>query len=438
MPTLNKLEYLDETKQQIKSALNTNFNSQITDEDTFRSYVSKIDNIYTNWPKVTGEGASVNLSNTKKGKMTISPKGNSEQDTLTGINLLAFPYYETTKTINDITFTVKDDNTIHVQGTASAKTEFLIRNRDINLNITEGETYTLATSGLGTIDSTIWLDMSGQTGNFLDKWALTQNTPYTSAVAQSKDIKPFIRISVENGATVNTDVKVWLYKGTYSSSITYEQYCGGYPSPNPDYPQNVKVVTGNNTIVVSDGTNTDNYPLNLGSIELCKIGNYQDYIYKDNGKWYKHSEIGKVVLDGTENWSHRAFPDNSYLSIKMTLNVGENGGFCNYFISDNRYDITPEHMTISKQWKELCFAILKSRLTTEDEAGFKDWLSTNTPIVYYVLETPTDTEITDNDLIGQLEQVFMSYDNPTNITSTYATGNSQIIISASALKKGGN
>jgi len=71
MPILNKLEYLNATKQQIKNALNTNFNSQIEDTDTFRSYVSKIKDIYNNWSKATGTGSSLNLSPTKKGKMKI-------------------------------------------------------------------------------------------------------------------------------------------------------------------------------------------------------------------------------------------------------------------------------------------------------------------------------------------------------------------------------
>lgn len=164
--------------------------------------------------------------------------------------------------------------------------------------------------------------------------------------------------------------------------------------------------------------------------------NSQATDYEPYGKvWYIKKNIGKIVLDGSENWSHRAFPDNSYLSIKMTLNVGENGGFCNYFISDNRYDITPEHMTISKQWKELCFAILKSRLATEDEAGFKDWLSTHNPTVYYILKTPTGDKITNNTLISQLEEFekAKSVDNKTFISQI----NEQLpfILDVSALSK---
>ena len=38
------------------------------------------------------------------------------------------------------------------------------------------------------------------------------------------------------------------------------------------------------------------------AIELCKIGDYQDSIVKDNGKWYLNKQIGKVVLNGSESW----------------------------------------------------------------------------------------------------------------------------------------
>ena len=43
--TEEKLQYLDETKGLIKTALN-DLGAEITDEDTFRSYVSKINTIY--------------------------------------------------------------------------------------------------------------------------------------------------------------------------------------------------------------------------------------------------------------------------------------------------------------------------------------------------------------------------------------------------------
>ena len=38
-------------------------------------------------------------------------------------------------------------------------------------------------------------------------------------------------------------------------------------------------------------------------------------------------------------------------------------------------------------------------------ADFKTWLSTHNTIVYYVLATPTETEITNSTLIEQLEAI---------------------------------
>ena len=50
MATIDKLEYLDETKEQIKDALN-DLGAEITDEDTFRSYVTKINELAEEYPQ---------------------------------------------------------------------------------------------------------------------------------------------------------------------------------------------------------------------------------------------------------------------------------------------------------------------------------------------------------------------------------------------------
>ena len=56
--------------------------------------------------------------------------------------------------------------------------------------------------------------------------------------------------------------------------------------------------------MVSFSMSNQYYPYGVTPIELCKIGDYQDYIYKDSDKWYKHGVIGKVVLDGSETWAN--------------------------------------------------------------------------------------------------------------------------------------
>ena len=49
MATIDKLNYLNDTKSLIKDALN-DLGAEITDEDTFRSYVDKINQLATEIP----------------------------------------------------------------------------------------------------------------------------------------------------------------------------------------------------------------------------------------------------------------------------------------------------------------------------------------------------------------------------------------------------
>lgn len=50
MATIDKLNYLNETKLLIKEKLN-NLGANITDDDTFRSYVNKINELYNEYPE---------------------------------------------------------------------------------------------------------------------------------------------------------------------------------------------------------------------------------------------------------------------------------------------------------------------------------------------------------------------------------------------------
>lgn len=51
-----KITYLNETKQLLKQSLN-NLGAKITDEDTFRSYVDKINQLAEEFPQDEIEGA---------------------------------------------------------------------------------------------------------------------------------------------------------------------------------------------------------------------------------------------------------------------------------------------------------------------------------------------------------------------------------------------
>ena len=150
------------------------------------------------------------------------------------------------------------------------------------------------------------------------------------------------------------------------------------------------------------------------SIELCKIGDYQDYIYKDNGKWYLHKEIGKVVLDGSESgWVKDE--DNPGRYNLPTPNAILGSSTNNPVLSDRfqpRFAISNYSIFLSGANHLIC--IIYQDITWNVET-WKTWLSTHNTTVYYVLATPTYEEIT-GELLSQLEALAYSYDEQTNIS----------------------
>ena len=164
------------------------------------------------------------------------------------------------------------------------------------------------------------------------------------------------------------------------------------------------------------------FTLSLGSLELCKIGDYKDYIYRSEDKWYKHAEVGKVVLDGSESWNTTEYTNLFRYSIDDYLMPQ---AFSNYFTNkpegcnDNTSAnalLSIGEFTFRKGTKDRLYLKLNATTTTE----LKTWLSTHNTIVYYVLATPTDTQITDTTLIEQLEALeeAYTYEDQTNISWT--------------------
>ena len=213
---------------------------------------------------------------------------------------------------------------------------------------------------------------------------------------------------------------IQFVKGTLVGD--YEPYVGGQPSPNPSYPQDINVVTGTQTISI----NGTNYPISLGSLELCKIGDYQDYIYKDGDDWKVHKEIGEVTLDGSETWT-KASANSGYrfwtskaTDIKTSidavlkanrLGVAQGDTWDNYGISGS-YSTNPIRLYIRDA--------LFNDMTAEQLRG---WLATHNIIAYYALATATDTTITDTNLIAQLEAIrTAALESGSNTISNTATG----------------
>ena len=146
------------------------------------------------------------------------------------------------------------------------------------------------------------------------------------------------------------------------------------------------------------GTNRSRkYPYGTTPIELCKIGNYQDYFYKDSGKWYLHKEIGKVVLNGSEdNWQENAGTRGAFqvtLSNVYYPNNSAKLSISGYFNSSNGAMVFQDDNTISTFSNNRIYIHYSNY--QNNLAGFKTWLSTHNVVVYYVLATPVNTALED-------------------------------------------
>ena len=141
-------------------------------------------------------------------------------------------------------------------------------------------------------------------------------------------------------------------------------------------------------------------------MELAKIGDYQDYIYKSEGKWYKYGAVGKLVGNGTENWTISGTGTQNYyykLAITTEADVVEN---VRGQLKCNQYTYNQITSTNTLQGIWVTNNDWRIRYGTEETIeNFKTNLANNNLIVYYVLATPTITEITDTTLIGQLDSL---------------------------------
>lgn len=378
------------------------------------------------------EDTSLTFTNTLSAPMEIDLKGNTQQDSLSGKNKLNITDFTETK--NGITLTVVG-NQIKLNGTATGYTEFYLTTTPYTIS---SGTYTFSINKIsGTIENnsgntTLYNTLRNSNNSNLQQIRIKEGAEVNTNTYSSEETISKFMISSSNGIKyTNYTYNLQLEQG--STATSYEQYCGGIPSPNPDYPQDVNVVEGNNTITISDDNeHSTSYNINLGSIKLCKIGTYQDYFYKDSGKWYLHKEVGKVVLDGSETYemlnSSYANTHRFLYNFNDVYNSGNREDTYVYVISNKL--VATDFMTIYQgrggtpnmisNYNETGYSRFVMRIPNDyatSVADFKTWLSTNNIEVRYVLATPTNTEITDTTLIEQLEAIAnaTSYEGETNI-----------------------
>lgn len=276
-------------------------------------------------------------------------------------NLIPYPYANTTKTVNGITFTDNGDGSITVNGTATARATFVF-STDLSSEIDKSKIYTFSTSISATNNSYVMLSI------YKDSTYVTEIGLYGSSLSKTVDLsnRDCNRIQctffAENGATFdNYTFKPQLELGT--AATDYEIGTGIGDLNNGKYEIPIKI-TGKNMFDIS---------------KITKFVSAADYTTVRKNYAY-------VRADGTiTNTIGRAADSMVYHDSKMTLAQGTYtlSADC-MFISDNsgllQARIGVRDMTNSK-WLEKT-ATLKTLNVTER--------------IYCTFTVDSDTEIAIN------------------------------------------
>lgn len=525
----------------------------------------------------TGTGSTINLTGTGEAVLdSVKLAGDTYQQTYSGKNLLNVP--DGTNSRNNIEIS-SSSGRIRFRNTGTTNygafgVDGALRNANYgdyitwnNLTLPAG-TYSLSyfydsgsTTTTTVVGHGIRVIVYGRpvgstdrlTENIAQVYVLEENASVTFTTTENKEVNIVV---YEYGANETFDLRFRLQLEKSPTPTEYEPYVGGIPAPNPDYPQDIEVVTGNQTVqfwgknlfnknatietryidsngawadpgtasyinqdysigggvdisfsfsskvggayvrvaeykpdgtfiqrslVSSESTLTtdsntakvifstnagssiyfdslqielasspttytpyqgQSYNIDLGSIELCKIGDYQDYIWKDGDTWKIHKATATITLDGTN----------------ATWNTASGGFVCNYNSNSPFYGIlalgAPSYQSKCEQftfqtdgttWTGVgkcgfnssgTFWLMHTDTSITSATRLNTWLGSNNTNIYCPLAVATDTIVTDSALIAQLEALAnaQSYNPITNINSSTPAPNLPTILTVDVFK----
>lgn len=180
-------------------------------------------------------GENIHIEDSSDARCELDIGGNQKQETREGYNQLKNE--GTTQTLNNVTITKKEDETLVVNGTATEDFTFSIKR---NIELEDGEQYKLSGCPNGGAEK---------------KYALTINQYYENQSHFGQDYGDGVNFTYNGSLPINNNIYIRLFKGiTYNNLIfkpmivkgteqkPYEQYGA---SPSIDYPSPVKSVGDN-------------------------------------------------------------------------------------------------------------------------------------------------------------------------------------------------
>ena len=292
----------------------------------------------------------------------LTANGWANQTQLSGKNLWkSF----TNKSSAGVTLTLYNDGSYVINGTA---TETVVINNVLQTPIPAG-TYTISVNNSqasNTLNST-YLCVATASETIVSSGAPLNVVNSSKTFTVTEPITT-LRIRIANGDTIDNLV-IYPQLELGSTATEYEPYCGGIPSPNPNYPQEIRVARGRNLFnetlllqinnwTVSNGVysgNTQTVHGTFGNVfptESFENGQYVasfDLVSNDTSKnslafvWYytdntnerltcKSSTHYTFISNASKNVDHIALSHNSNVDISLSHFQLEKGSIATPYV----------------------------------------------------------------------------------------------------------
>lgn len=279
--------------------------------------------------------------------------------TVCGKNLIPYPYFFTTKTINGVTFTDNGDGSITIDGTATANAVFYLVAKQNNYTLDKcglkiGDRYTISKTLIsGDSIANVYFTANYNDKNGTMKQGALASSANTATSTINSDFKSWAiyLLVLKDKKVNNTTIKLQLEKG--SSATEYEPYRG--------------IET---THIYLDEP-------------LRKIGDYADYVDWGNQKVVRN--VKEKIFDGMESFSDKYIASSG--SITYPLPHVANS------VAMLTRSIWRSTATIWANNENIAFKASYYDVTTLDEFKTKlsEWYTNGEPLkMYYASRTPTE------------------------------------------------
>ena len=356
---------------------------------------------------------------------------------------------------------------------ATSYEPFTSQSQEINLgkNLT---TFPASTYSSGDVDFVFTDETISASGTATSNWTTMMATAnfaeplqpgtYTFSIPETLPNTLQFKLYDASGTATDNNITAGNKSVTFTTTTTNTQYSLVYRAQSQAVSFSIP-----NKLMLQAGSTATTYADYFTPIELAKIGTYQDKIYfdSDTSKWMLHKETQKLKLTSTINMSGGIiftnyntlvyFYSNEFDAVlpPFKANATDKTSISSFALASGTvfYQNTPEtdfgDGSSQFAWDQnvnnasrLRLAIdinfLSGSTDAQRLASWKSQLDANDFYILAPLATPTDTEITNQALLDQLNNIYTLYGGVNNISPVPSEEQGSIKISyASELNPGG-